>query len=538
VLETYDFSTEQVDVTRVALLGAGGAVATPGTIVGAPEKKRVIPPAKKRRRYLTIDKWPSYNGTLAPTTQRTGFSLAQNANGYAVISGGDPKDPICIFDQKANSWVNATELFVGKDQIAIQSEPTSTSVSSTPSATSATLSSTAAASSTAGAATPAASTTHHNRMLTVLGATLGAVFGIAAIVIILLLILRCLKERKKRAGGDGYVEKGDRLSFADRGAEFMSEAGGSVGQNYSASRNMSQDSLAIVSGRAGPKNYKKGHGAMGSDASTAGLVMKPSPLGYSDPVEMAKIDQKTAHIAEKPPHPQPTATAVTVPLGRSRSSGWSRYFANNEATNLAQINSGRSTYASDRTSAGSQSRYTSQYTDSGIYAHPSQAVPPLELNFAKFDNQRMSQVATGSPTLGHSRDNLPGQPMQAELARANSSGSTVSSLERNNSNPFGNGQSATESWTPVSGNAWNQRPASSTYTDSVRDGTNSYYNDGTSSYYPKSNGPSFHPGRVGAAEERDSIVTVFPRGHDSNVPMKKNGAHSDMSWLNLGANGT
>ena len=73
-------------------------------------------------------------------------------------------------------------------------------------------------------------------MLTVLGATLGAIFGIAALLIILLLLLRWKRERRKRAGKGGYVEK-DRLSFADRGAEFMSEAGGAVGHNYSASMN-------------------------------------------------------------------------------------------------------------------------------------------------------------------------------------------------------------------------------------------------------------------------------------------------------------
>ncbi|KAF2496317.1 hypothetical protein BU16DRAFT_374333 [Lophium mytilinum] len=522
VLETYDMSASPNVVTRTALLAAGGAVAPPGQIVG--------PPAKKQSRDLTVANWPSYNSTFAPTTARTGFSIAQDTDGYAVISGGDTKDPLCIFNQRENTWVNTTELFAG-EQITIQSEPTSTSASSTPSATSASATSaSAAASSSAAAAAPAAAGNQHNRMLTVLGATLGAIFGIAAIVIILLLLLRWQKERRKRAGGEGYVEK-DRLSFADRGAEFMSEAGGSIGHNYSASRNMSQDSLAIISGRAG-KNHQRG---IGSDASTAGLVMKKSPLGYAEPVEMAKIDQRIAHITEKPTQPQPAAPPESAPYGRSRSSGWSKYFANNEATNLAQMQSGRSTYTSDRTSAGSHS----QYADSRIYSHPSQGVPPLDLNFAKFEGQRLSRVATGSPTLGHSRENLPGQPMQAELARANSTGSTVSSLGHDGSNLFSDNRGATESWTPVSsGNAWNQRPVSSNYTSSVRDGTTSYYNDGASSYFPKSEAPStFYPAR--AAEGRDSTVTVFPRGVPENgVPVRKNGTHQDMSWLNLGANGT
>ncbi|OCK80331.1 hypothetical protein K432DRAFT_416769 [Lepidopterella palustris CBS 459.81] len=539
VLETYDMSVTPNQVSRVALLSAGGAVASPGQVVGGPPNSRL-------KRDLTISNWPAYNSSLAPTSIRSGFSIAQDSAGVAVISGGNTSDPLCIFDQKANSWVNATELFDGS-QVTIQSMPTSSVSSLVSSATSTIISSAAAAaSSTVAAAAPVASSGQNkSRMLTVLGATLGAIFGIAALLIIILLLLRWKRERRKRAGGGGgYIEK-DRLSFADRGAEFMSEAGGSVGNNYTASMNASQSSLAIMTGRVG-QNHKRGMGPLGSDASTAGLVTKKSPLGYSDPVEMSKIDQRISPtLAERTLQPfqpstvmdsAPAATAAT--LGRSRSSGWSRYFANNEATNLAHMPSGRSTYTSDRTSSGSQS----QYTDSRIISQPSQTIPPLELNFAKFEGQRLSRVATGSPTLGHSRENLPTQSMQAELARANSTGSSVSGLENEDSTAYTSTRDAITSWTPVSGNDWHGRPPSSAYTNSlraseVRDGTSSYYaNDATSSYYPKSGVRSLFPGRIGAAEERDSTVTMFPRGvPDQGGGSRKDAGHPDMSWLNLGA---
>ena len=534
VLETYDMSVNPNVVTRVALLNAGGAVASPGQIVGGP--------STKRKRDLTINGWPSYNGTLAPTSTRSGFSIAQDANGLAIISGGNTKDPLCIFDQRANSWLNATEL-LGGSQVTIQSEPTSSvSSSPVPSATSASCSS-AAASSTVAAVAPVATTGPGKaRMLTVLGATLGAIFGIAALLIILLLLLRWKRERRKRAGKGGYVEK-DRLSFADRGAEFMSEAGGAVGHNYSASMNTSQSSLAIIAGRAG-LTHKRGLGPLGSDASTAGLVTKKSPLGYAEPVEMSQIVEKVPPATEKRVQPatQPstfvdaTPTGTTATLGRSRSSGWSRYFANNEATNLAHMPSGRSTYTSDRTSAGSQSHYT----DSRITSQP-RMVPALEV-FTKFDGQRLSRVATGSPTLGDSRENPPGQPMQAELARANSVASSLSSLNADENIAYTSTQDPAASWTPVSGPEWNQRPPSSAYTNSVRanevrDGTSSYYAaDGVSSYFPMSGPGSLNPGRFGAAEERDSTVTVFPRGvPDTGGGPKKGAEHQDMSWLNLGA---
>ncbi|OCL01283.1 hypothetical protein AOQ84DRAFT_401882 [Glonium stellatum] len=528
VLETYDMSVTPNVVTRVALLNAGGAVASPGQVVGGP--------SKNRKRGLTINGWPSYNGTLAPTSTRSGFSIAQDTNDLAVISGGNTDDPLCIFDQRANSWLNATELFSGS-QITIQSAPTSlASSSSIPSATSAS-SSPAAASSTTAAAVPVASTAPSKaRMLTVLGATLGAIFGIAALLIILLLLLRWKRERRKRAGKGGYVEK-DRLSFADRGAEFMSEAGGSVGHNYSASMNGSQSSLAIIAGRAG-LSHKRGLGPLGSDASTAGLVTKKSPLGYTEPVEMSQIVEKisTAPVEKQTqPATQPSAFVDVTPagtaatLGRSRSSGWSRYFANNEATNLAHMPSGRSTYTSDRTSAGSQSHYT----DSRVISQP-QVIPPLEI-FTKFDGQRLSRVATGSPTLGHSRENLPGQPMQAELARANSVASSVSSIGHDESSAYTSTRDPTTSWTPVSFPEWNQRPPSSTYTNSVHA---SDIKD-ASSHFPKSGLSSLNPGRFGAAEERDSTVTVFPRGVPDTGGGPKNGtAHQDMSWLNLGAGGS
>jgi hypothetical protein len=555
VLEKFDMSVSPNKVTRIALLNQGGTVAPPGTLVGEKTKR------------VTVSNWPAYNGTLAPTVTRSSYSLAQDANGLAVVSGGSEEDPLCIFDQQKNAWLNATEFFAG-DQIVIQST-TSATVSSLVSSTTPTASS----SPTAQAAPVAEPVNTKQRMLTVLGATLGAVFGIAALLIMLLFCLKYRKAKKKKEQQSGYVEKDkDRLSFADRGTEFMKEAGGAVGHKYSASTNASQSSLAIVSGRAAT-NHKRGLGALGSDASMAGLVTKPSPLGYSEPVELAKFDLKPEPIAEEKLVRQNSGRApaqAAANNGRSRSSGWSKYFANNEATNLANMPSSRSTYASERTSTGSQS----MYTDSRM---PSQTVPALKI--PQFDNQRVSKVVTGSPTLGHSQESLHAQPMQAELGRANSTASVMT----DHSHDKYYGRAPVESWTPV---GHEERPPSSTYTESImrdsqiRDGTSSYYADGTSSFYPKSNYSSFYPGqtplfppeglyppegrdstvtvfpggntgshgatsyqhnhdssdfhmppRFGAPEDRESTVTVFPRGVPDGPPKNP---QQDMSWLNLG----
>ncbi|KAF2447854.1 hypothetical protein P171DRAFT_354145 [Karstenula rhodostoma CBS 690.94] len=496
VLETFYMGVSPNKVTRTVLLNKGGSVATLGTTVG-----------EKSKRYTTLDDFPKYNDTLASDLIRSGYSVAQSDSDRIIFSGGNAEEPLSIFDGSENSWVNATELFTGR-QLQNVLQPSSSVSSSTPTST---ATETAAASSSAVAAPPAgAAVNNKDRMLTVLGATLGAIFGIAALLILLLFCLRWRKAKKRRTAQGGYVEK-DRLSFADRGAEFMKEAGGVGGKPRFAEVNASQTSLAIIAGHG----HKRG---MLSDSSTQGLVKKASPLGYTEPVELSKFDLKPEPIDERivrqnsgriPPQPKAIGN-----VSRSRSSGWSRYFANNDATNLAAMpTDNRSTFASERTSTGSQS----MYNDSRMYSQSMQPPPPLDI--PKFENQRISKVTTGSPTLGNSTDNLPGQPMQAELARANSGASTRSGISNDDRHYL---RDPVESWSPVGNEG---RPVSSNYTASVvlndyRDGASSYYPDGTSSFYPKSGTSSFIPGqsRLGGPEVRDSTNTIFPAGNLANMP--------------------
>lgn len=497
VLEKFDMSVAPNKVDRILLVNKDGTPATPGATVGDKAKR------------ATISDWSTYNGTYAPESTRSGYSLAQGDDGVAVASGGNQSDPLVLFDAQANSWLNTTEVFGGQ-QVLIQSESSSTISSSSPTATSSP--STTPTSTDAAAAAPPPS--NKGKMLTVLGATLGTIFGIAAILI---LILFCLKYRKNKSKqNSGYIEK-DRMSFADRGADFMKEAGGSVVAAPYHQNNDSLTSLAIIQGR-GANGHKKN---MASDASTAGLMKKTSPLGYSDPVELSKFDLKPEPLVKESMVRQNSgrtqAAAKAAP--RARSSGWSRYFANNEATNLASVQPDRSTYASDRTSTASQS----QYTNSRMYSQrPSQHIAPLEI--PKFDGQRLSRVASGSPTLGTPTGILPHQvqPMQAELGRANSNGSSRSGISHNDDHYF---RKPVESWTPVGDN----RRTSSNYTGSMvidpnnkYDVASSYYPDGTDSFYPKSGISSFYPGQDNGSpiipDARDSTFTMFPTGNAPAVP--------------------
>ncbi|KAI8936370.1 hypothetical protein NX059_006782 [Plenodomus lindquistii] len=506
VLEKFDMSVTPNKVERLLIMNKDGTPAAPGATVAADKVKRV-----------EVSDWSKYNATYAPTSTRSGYSLAQGNDGLTVASGGNQTDPLVLFDAQANSWLNATEVFNGQN-VLIQSESSSTISSSI---TSATVSASATPSSTDVPAV-ASPPSNKGKMLTVLGATLGTIFGIAAVLI---LILFCLKYRKNKSQkSQGYAEK-DRMSFADRGAEFMKEAGGSVIAQPYQQNNDSVTSLAIIQGR--PGNHKKNQA---SDASTAGLVKKSSPLGYSDPVELSKFDLKPeglkpetlrmdAMVRQNSGRTPPVKSAP-----RARSSGWSRYFANNEATNLANVQPDRSTYASDRTSIAS----VSQYTNSRMYSrHPSQHIAPLaplQIPQTQFDGQRLSRVASGSPTLGTPTSILPHQvqPMQAELSRANSNGSTRSGVSGHNDHYY---QQPVETWTPVG----EDQRASSTYTGSMvidpnskYDVASSYYPDGTDSFYPKSNFSSFYPGQGEHSpvipDARDSTFTMFPTGNASSAP--------------------
>ncbi|KAF2401456.1 hypothetical protein EJ06DRAFT_462927, partial [Trichodelitschia bisporula] len=371
VLELFDLGVSPNVVTRYALW-ENGQPAPVGKVVGA---------ADKSKRDLTVSDWPAYNASLAPTAARSRYSLAQSPDGLVVMTGGgNDDDPIVIFDQTENRWINATSLFVGKAQV-----PLTKSSSSSLSSATASPSSTAVATPNDGPGPSKA------RTLTVLGATLGAIFGIAAILIIILLLLRCMREKKKKQQR-AVSEKEDRLSFADQGAEFMHEAGGSMGRGFGAapSKNSSMTSLAMF--QPGAKSHRRG---MPSDASMAGLVKHKSPLGYNEPVEMGHLRDEKPRFAA--PVITTTPSKSLEAATRTRSNGWSRYFANNEVTNLASIpapGATRETFASDMS--------RSDYGEGpGVSVTGLVGPPPLELNLGpKFEGQRINRVATGSPTMG------------------------------------------------------------------------------------------------------------------------------------------
>lgn len=603
VLEIYNTGISPNEVAQIVLTNPDGSPASPGTTLDRT-------PSRKRKRALALNSWPTYNDTLAPRTTRPGCSVAQDASGRAVISGGNADDPLDIFDQRQNTWVNTTAFFGGQAVVVSSSStPSSLPSGSTTSAVSST------SSSVAPAALPTGSGNPRHRMLTVLGATLGTIFGIAFLVILLLFLIKWRRSRRKRAGEKEYVnEKEGRLSFADRGAEFMHEAGGSVGQNYSASMNHSVASLAIMQGKTG-QGHKRG--LDGSDDSTLPLSQHKSPIGVNDPLELRYMSEKTpsaflpipaplpAKLAARnepsPPSAAVDSSPITVAINtaqpptaedhRSRSSGWSRYFADNDATNLATMPaSGRTTYDSQASLSSSEASH-SQYTES--QRHPSTGtqhqIRPLELNLGgRFDAERFSRVASGSPTLAlasGSRDDVSlgaERDVPPEVARALRTGvatevakvvnlsrvSSASSLARLHGSTTtttvggGGGNTTATGWTSVPPSPLSaSRPAS----HGARVGSGLFVDDRASGYVPRSNGsgggPMWHqrlqgtpppppspglPKKGGLGEEmtgRESTVTVFPSGVEAGEGEREREeaggkkvpqGQEDMSWLNLG----
>ncbi|KAF2430593.1 hypothetical protein EJ08DRAFT_561312, partial [Tothia fuscella] len=433
VLEKYNLGVTPNEVTRTALW-ANNAPARVGQIVGGPPAKR-----RRTRRDLTVDNWPAYNNSLAPTVVRAGYSIAEASSGLVVMTGGASDEPLAIFDQRQNTWVNATSLLVSKEQIPLSS-PTSSSLPSV-SVVSPTSSGSSSATSTSGPV--AGSGQPKSKVLTVLGGTLGGIFALAAILILILMILRW-KRKKVKVQEKEVNEKNDRLSFADQGAEFMHEAGGSRGRAYSQSLNSSVNSLQIFQNSKGAKTSKTGHKrGMPSDSSQLGLTKAKSPLGISEPLEMSQMKEKPAPIAAAMAGAQPDADSE-----RSRSNGWSRYFANNEVTNLASMQAtGRTTYGTDETYRSSGDVSRSDYDDRNM---SNSSVRPLELNLGpKFDGQRLSRVATGSPTMGRSQNDV-SQGLTAQISRAESTSSRGSdhNIYGYASTRDGSSRDGASTWTP------------------------------------------------------------------------------------------
>ena len=485
VLEIFDMSVSPNKLSTLLLQNATNPTTSQqpssfsrtatATASGASSSDPVLPkvtivPAKRQKRATSLEDRPAYNSTLAPQDTRSGFSLAQGSDGLVVASGGTDQDVLTIFNQTGNQWVD-TDQFFG------ESRPKNLFVTPTASSTLPVTSSTAQPSTTSAlspAATAQAGT--RNKSLTILGATLGAVFGVAAILLLILLLLRYLRRRRedKRRGSDFPLDNKHDMDFADQGDTYMREAAGSFAKPDSKHRhNISGNSATSVTIMGGKRNssqqskralfHRKGN----SDTSTKSHFgrskspMAPSPPLISEPI----LDSYPGQSANPP---KTSSNPRTEPRGDN---GWSTYFTNSSSNINAMAASAPQRHGSN--SRPTTYTSTSDYESSRITSsnpHESAEVEPLHVRASQLPpNTRIVSPTSGMPLqTGLALSSGAHAPAEPPTPTTLISDIDEEDDYRTHANREPEG---TSSWTPIAasdrGSTWTDRPVSSVYADSM-----------------------------------------------------------------------
>ncbi|KAL8849632.1 MAG: hypothetical protein Q9221_005399 [Calogaya cf. arnoldii] len=540
--------------------------------------------SRKRKRATLIDR-PIYNETLAPQSTRNGFALAADPqSGLVIASGGNSQDLLAIFNQTGNQWVDATQFF-GSQQQDLSAAPTQDG---------------SPAAGPTGASSPSSEEppvdrTNTQRSLTILGATLGSIFGVAAILLLLLLLLRCKRRRKdqnknRRCGG--CVDDKHDMDFMDRGDDNMRGGGSTYSPRHKHTHSGNSTASANAQSRAASAQSKRGvpHKASGSNGSAKSFFSRAkSPTTNAPPVISEPI--LSPPLGQRSFGSQP----MTSPESQSEQrtdAGWSKYWAHNSNTNLGSTAINRHESAASRPTtytSNSQSDYTTS-----PHPHESAEVEPLNIRASQIpQNSRVVSPTSGLPlpglALSHSNHGAVGPEPSSPTPST-----MVSDIDEEDEyrlhNPSSNeGQ---DSWSPVQtserGSTWTDPRVSSVYPDSMV-----YPHPGERVRLPNfpavpgsrrpSDNPSNDPGRgmrstaardfgrgapdyvdeqrpIGARsewgqQERDRMerlepyrlqadttarygqpeARTFPRRPEELGPRGRGGTETeDMSWLNLG----
>lgn len=453
------------------------------------------------------DDYPKYGDEFAPSNKWTDFSVAHQ-QGMAVIAGGSGNNSLAIFNQTSNSWANATELFYGKPQHTLKHHTTTTSLTSTTPTQTATSSTSASATSTStSSSTPAAAaggSSSHADLKTILGATLGSVCGVAIILLLLLFLLRRKKQQQIQNGQRPNDSK-DRLSFQDQGIEPLAGGAYPMAKSPVPVAAMSNDSLAIMSGRAtGEKSLKPP-----PPNSGYGLSSKPRESSPLSPIPSSGLAPSSMYSQE------PEAAAIVAggaaassnrPGDRTTDEGWGKYFEDNENAKDLGMPADRSTISSVYTK--------SDYRGS---AWPMANLTPM--NFGSLEQPKpLGQVYSGSPTtenppsIGHSLS-IP----EAQSARI-SSADSISLISEDDPHDT--------AWTGAHKQSWLGRPPSSNY-------STNFYNSSTRDLPNSSSGYFPDMGTRNSQARRSSVI--IPESVDEIHPSHGHNVNSDMSWLNIHA---
>ena len=484
MLELFDLSKSPNTVSTFLLQPPQGSPAPNRALLrrnASPPTKHSSHESHRRRRDLTFASWPPYNSSLAPTTTRQGFSLAQDLSGLVVVSGGGPtdSDSVAIFNQTGNTWIDGKQFFG-----TITNNPSSPSGTTGPSPGSSATPS-ASPSSTSAPTDPNAAKNH---TMTILGAVLGTVFGLIAVLILALLILRCLRQRKSRQHQRRFpLDPKDQMDFSDQGAEFMPEAGGSVGDRHL--QRLSPTPALTSADHQGKRGLvHKAGDSNGSAKSFFSRKDKTSPV-ISSP--------QPRTLTSPPVRPSRDFPLVADPRTEPRTDeGWSTYFMNNHTgADLTRLPPGYTRYQTQSrpTTYTSQSDYTSDSRITSSHPHESAEVPPLNIRASQYP------PSEGRYHGAHAQSTQNGITILRDPASANGTFAHVPE-EPDSLHDESSGQ---DSWTPIAtsdrGSERDQRPASSVYADGT--------------IYPHPGNRVRIPDFPGVpSSNRTSLTTVIPVG--------------------------
>ncbi|RGP70559.1 hypothetical protein FSPOR_3860 [Fusarium sporotrichioides] len=246
------------------------------------------------KRDLSMNDWPDYNSTLAPTITRAQgqYSIAQDSNGRVVFVGGNADEPLAFFDMKENSWLDAADV-VGEQKIlsaesstattktktsstktsssesstktkSVTSDASSTFATSTASASeteslfaSETISESSSATGTDAASIAGGSSDGDSGLSSnaILGITLGTILGFLALLVVILLLLRRRKKAQQQQPSPERAQP--KNGFASDKKDPMGLGGAPVSPFRGHQSNMSQESfssMTILMGGAGKNN--------------------------------------------------------------------------------------------------------------------------------------------------------------------------------------------------------------------------------------------------------------------------------------------
>ncbi|EXK78887.1 hypothetical protein FOQG_16471 [Fusarium oxysporum f. sp. raphani 54005] len=467
-LYTFDLSQSPNQVRRFVLQDASGVPLSNSAAIA------------NKKRELSLDDWPEYNSTLAPTATRQNFAIAQGVDGKVLFSGGNSEDPLAIFDATENSWVNATQVFNAENQkVLSDSTLTSSTFSTTETASSATstkstytqtrsstsnseISSTSATSTilstgsstasltiseasvsaTAGAAAGNSDDDSGISSNVILGIILGSTLGFLALLGLLLLLLA--RRRKARRNG---MEASSTRHFGNGSRQLLSR-GQTRGHNAALSQE-SYSSMAILIDRTGKQKTSLTRKPTNDTTRSSGSSLhKQIKVTISKPIlqempypALQGYDTRGVGFDVTVAEHRPRAGPMEAQDGMQRSSGWSRYWSGGSALQILGFG------GSKRTTAGSEqsSRYSeATHHRSARATQDSSTLPSLIFDFCPETNR----VNSGSRVV-------------AECSRIPFKDGVAGKLERTPSRTSSSGyssgipESVNEAWEPnLSSKPW------------------------------------------------------------------------------------